>query len=141
MTTAADVMSQDLITINATTPFAKIGAILERMHVRHLPVVDDDGRLVGMVSDRDVHRVHAVAERAGDALGAELLFATPGDDLLDIVRLMIDHRVGAIPIVDDAGRAIGIVSYVDALRVMAEEPDRDDPPLEVIDVSAPPRDF
>ena len=134
MTNAADVMSRDLITVTRQTPFDGVGAILHRMHVRHLPVVEEDGTLVGMLSDRDLHHAQAGASLVGDVLGPELLYARPFDDLLDVVRLMIDHRVGAIPIVDVRGRAIGIVSYVDALRAMADEPDADEPALEEIDV-------
>ena len=134
MTRAAEVMSRDLITVTRQTPFDRVGAILHRMHVRHLPVVDEDGTLVGMLSDRDLHHAQAGASWVGEVLGAELLYARPSDDLLDIVRLMIDHRVGAIPIVDEGGHAIGIVSYVDALRAMADEPDAEEPALEEIDV-------
>ena len=134
MLVAADVMSSDVITVHRSAPLATISSFLERMHVRYLPVVDDDGRVVAVISDREIHRAQGHADRVADAVSGELCCAGPADDLLDVVRLMIEHKVGAVPIVEPGGRAIGIVTYVDALRAMADDPGDEEPALEVIDL-------
>ena len=49
------------------------------------------------------------------------MLVTPGDDLVEAIDLMIEHRIGAVPVVDDGGtELVGIVSYVDALRAARE---------------------
>lgn len=71
--------------------------IMHFKHLRHLPVVDDDNQLVGLVSHRDILRAQISA------------CPDPG-------RLLMDHRFGCLPVVDAAGRLIGIVTERDYLR-------------------------
>jgi CBS domain-containing protein len=100
--------------------------------VRHLPVVDDDGRLCGMLSDRDVRTA------LGDPLGASARRPTPGLEekkvasamttdpialrldagLAEMAACLLNRKVGAAPVVDEDRRVVGIVSYVDLLRHM-----------------------
>ncbi|MCC6138757.1 MAG: CBS domain-containing protein [Bdellovibrionaceae bacterium] len=54
--TAEDVMSQDLITVLLTTPVVDAYSIMKKHDIRHLPVVDDVKKIVGMISDRDIQR-------------------------------------------------------------------------------------
>ena len=111
-------------------------ARMRKLGVRHLPVTDGDLRLVGMLSDRDVRT--AVGNAASDNAPARVRELTVADvmtrdpisissdlRLADLTRLLIKSRVGAVPVVDEAGRLAGIVSYVDALRATLDE---DEPP-------------
>ena len=126
-------MSTDLISVTRETPLDEAARLLERMHVHHLPVVNHAGALIGMVGPRELRR--GAHGHVGDVIGREMILADAGDDILDVARLMIEHHVEAVPIVDDTGRAIGIVSYVDALDAMASEIERDEDPLaEVIEL-------
>lgn len=102
---------------------------LAEADVRHLPVVDD-GVLVGIVSDRDLRGLFA-PERERDEITAETVLAQPISALMstnlvsidpeaelsEAVDLMIEHKVGAIPVLEArSSRLLGIVSYVDVLR-------------------------
>lgn len=98
--------------------------------VRHLPVVDGSGRVIGMLSDRDV-RTHvgdpsrfAIAgsvsyEYVRDAMTPAPITVTADRSLDEIARIFEDHQLGAVPVVDDERRLVGIVSYVDVLRGVA----------------------
>lgn len=100
---------------------------------RHLPVLDPDERLVGMLSERDLRaRLGSEPERFADA-GRQLLDDTvesvmrpdpitvgPHVRLRDVLRILLDERVGALPVTDDADRLLGIVSYVDLLAFLHE---------------------
>ena len=124
-----DIMTPDPLVVEASTPVREVMDRLFESDVRHLPVVDDH-ELVGIVSDRDLREFTAPA-LAGVEGGAELLarLAAPiskvmsGDvmsvapeaDLGDVIDLMIDQKVGAVPVVSE-GRLVGIVSYIDVLR-------------------------
>jgi CBS-domain-containing membrane protein len=101
---------------------------------RHLPVVDTDGRLVGMLSERDLRaRLGSELEKFADA-GRQLLSDTVDAAMRpdpitvgrrarvrEALEILIDDRVGALPVTDDADRLVGIVSYVDLLAYLRQE--------------------
>lgn len=109
--------------------------ILNEADVRHLPIVDD-GTLVGIVSDRDLRaflpsatveleRPDAVrqllAQPISSVMSTSLVLVNPKSELSEAVDLMIEHRIGAIPVVEpDSLELVGIISYVDALRAARE---------------------
>lgn len=118
--------------VNETAPIREAIQKLFEVDVRHLPVVDDDDQIVGIISDRDVANftLPALTQRqdadsADNRLDASVASLMSGDvitvgadeDVSDLCTLMIDQRIGAVPVVDQInGTIIGIVSYVDILR-------------------------
>src|SRR5579862_5046162 len=124
MTRAIDVMTERPRTISRDSTVAAAARMIEDLEIRHLPVVDENGELVGMISDRDLRG--EVADGGGpprstrirDVMNGDVVQALPDDELGEVARLMIDNRIGAVPIVDERGALIGIVSYVDLLRSM-----------------------
>ena len=128
--TAADAMTPGPFT---TRPDENLLAAATRMSahgIRHLPVVDGRNIVIGMLSERDV-RTHVgdlarvltahgqTALRVHDAMTAAPITAGPDRPLAELARMFEDRGIGAIPIVDREGELVGIVSYVDALRVLA----------------------
>ncbi|MBI5495865.1 MAG: CBS domain-containing protein [Deltaproteobacteria bacterium] len=131
MLTAADIMTRRPVTILSSTTVAQAVRTLDMLSVRHLPVVNEDGELVGMVSDRDLRgfpggvplpevlpEVPAPGTPVVEIMTGNVVQAAADDPVVDIAALMVDHRVGAIPIVDPDSRLEGIVSYVDILRAL-----------------------
>lgn len=101
---------------------------------RHVPVVDADERVVGMLSERDVRaRLGVEVERfpaAAQDLLAEEVEATmsrapitvePDTPLRDVIGLFADERVGALPVVDEEERLLGIISYLDLLGYLHDQ--------------------
>ncbi|MBI1946356.1 MAG: CBS domain-containing protein [Deltaproteobacteria bacterium] len=125
---------RDIMTANplsarlGTTVFDAIRT-LESEQIRHLPIVEG-GELVGIVSDRDLLSFsHAALIEDPDAARTRLQVAVstimtsdpscvaPDDDVDDAIDLMLENRIGALPVVDEAeGRLVGILSYVDVMR-------------------------
>jgi CBS domain-containing protein len=134
MITAHDLMTEDPITISMTATVGQAVRTLQNLDIRHLPVVDDDGTLVGMLSDRDLRGL-SFPEIVGDeylgaiqtALEAPIASLMTTDvvsvnveaDAAEIADLMLDRRIGAVPVVDTDGSLVGIVSYVDLLRELS----------------------
>jgi acetoin utilization protein AcuB len=128
----ADAMTPWPITVG---PQDALLTAVERMadrHVRHMPVVDATSALVGMVSDRDIRTAigdpaQFIAERTTSPaqfrvkdIMTKPAVAIPFDQpLIELARSFTTDRIGAVPVVDRFGALIGIVSYVDALRVLA----------------------
>ncbi|MFO0547201.1 MAG: CBS domain-containing protein [Polyangiaceae bacterium] len=128
---AADVMTENPRTIRSSDSLAMALDALQSMQVRHLPVVDEDDNLVGILSDRDLGSLVRLFIEGADAedlaaplnsrtvaelMSADVLSVSPDTSTNAIVELMLEERIGAVPVVDGDGAVVGIVSYVDILR-------------------------
>jgi acetoin utilization protein AcuB len=134
---ARDIMTPDPRTVNLKAPVEVAIEALRWLDARHLPVVDDDGVLVGMVSDRDLRPLapppgapeEDVDERLALAqkepveavMNSSPVSVDPEAALQDIVQPMVEHKIGAVPVVDDELHPIGIVSYIDVLRATFDQ--------------------
>lgn len=130
---AKDIMTENPMTATELMSVAEAIGLLYELDVRHLPVVRGT-ELVGIVSDRDLRSfaepneddvVEAMEDARSSSIGAFMntdpVRVDPETNVRDIVDLMLLHRVGAIPVCDlDTGDLLGIVSYVDLLRVLQE---------------------
>jgi CBS domain-containing protein len=123
-----DLMTPDPITVRSNASVAQAIDVLESLDVRHVPVVDEQGGLVGMVSDRDVralvgpypaisdeHRAH-VAMSVTRVMNAEVTTVDAEAEVTDAIDAMLSQRIGALPVLDAEGTLVGILSYVDVLR-------------------------
>lgn len=130
-----EVMTEDPTFVNVTDTVEDALNVLYELDVRHVPVVEN-GTLVGLLSDRDL-RTYSLPTRVeynnpekaaqrlqapvSDLMQGDVVSVGPEDDVTEIVRLMIDHKFGAVPVVDAVeGRLVGIVSYLDVLRVVED---------------------
>jgi CBS domain-containing protein len=125
MITVADFMTKDLVTIRATDDLALAESLLRLAGIRHLPVVQD-GALVGLLTQRDLLR-SGVAGRpvARDTAVREAMTKDPttvrgGTSLAQAARIMLEHKYGCLPVTDDAGRLVGIVTEADFVRFAAD---------------------
>jgi acetoin utilization protein AcuB len=111
-----DVMTRAAVTIDRETPCDKARRLMDERRIRHLPVMEG-GRLVGMVSDRDVRSVKGDAGgvAAGSIMTPELLTVTPDTRVERAARLMLEARIGSLPVMDGDALA-GIVTYTDLLH-------------------------
>lgn len=135
-TSARALMTADPVTALAEDTVASVISTMIERGIRHVPVVDPDGRLIGMVSDRDVRTAVGTPAEAFREVGESQLeqmrveevmspdpVRVPLDaSLREILALLSDERVGALPVVDEADRPVGIVSYVDVLAYLAKRP-------------------
>ena len=100
-------------------------------NVRHLPVVDGEHHVIGMLSDRDVRTqvgdssrtlrpeealVRMRSLRVADAMTRDAFVVHQDAPFEDVVRVFTEQRVGAVPVVDEGDRLVGIISYVDVFK-------------------------
>ena len=132
MLTVSDIMTRNPEHIDAAAPVQEAVNRLFELDVRHLPVTDDGGELVGVLSDRDLREFSEPYEMqfenvspaeeneatpVSDVMAGDVISAHPEDDVADLIDMMIDQKIGAVPIVDPIeGNLVGIVSYIDILR-------------------------
>lgn len=117
--TVADLMSTALITVSANDPVTGAHAEMQVGVVRHLPVVDDRRRLVGVLSDRDVLRVTAAkkSQRVGDIMTRDVVTTRPETPAHAAAGLMLDHSISSLLVVDEAFILVGVVTMTDYVQL------------------------
>jgi CBS domain-containing protein len=137
-----DAMSRDVITVRPETPLKEVARLMVEHAISGVPVVDDTGLVVGVVSEADfvikergvegIHRrllarfvgdsaeteaefAKVVAERAGSAMTSPPITIDVGAPLRDAATLMVERRINRLPVLDGT-RLVGIVSRADLVR-------------------------
>ncbi len=137
--TVADVMTKDVVTVGPSTPFKQIVHLVTEHKIRSVPVVDDDDRVIGLVSVTDLLRkeefraeprprwyrrllrrreaAKAEGRTAADVMTTPVVTTKPTALVVEAARKLAAHRVNRLVVVDDDGRIAGIVGRGDLLRV------------------------
>ena len=115
----ADLMSTALITVHEGEPVTGAHAEMQVGVVRHLPVVDDRGRLIGVVSDRDVLRSLAKRkpQRVGEIMTRDVVTTRPDTPAHVAAALMLDHTISSILVVDESEALVGVLTQTDYLEL------------------------
>lgn len=113
----ADVMKVNLRTICASDD-AKL-AIGEMTHdeIRHLLVVDERGKLVGIVSDRDLLRAPSRDATVGEIMSHEVRTVGPATPAATAAEMLLHGKISALAVIDSHGRPIGIITSTDFIDI------------------------
>lgn len=117
----SEIMSDRVITIGQSEPVIAAARLCKRFNLGALPVTDDDGRLRGMLTDRDIvlRCVAAGADpketRVRDVMTRTVVTVPPDTEVSSAARLMGEDQVRRLPVVED-GRLIGMLSLCDMAR-------------------------
>lgn len=132
------IMSKAVVTVDVDARLSRIKEIFEEQGFHHL-LVTEKGRLVGMISDRDVLKAISpyvgtdaetlrdkatLNKRSHQIMSRRLVTVTPPDPVLEAVKLFNRERVSCLPVVDDNQRPVGIVSWRDILRALEATTER-----------------
>lgn len=126
-------MSSAPVSVNPSTTLAEARALLRGHRIRHLIVLEGE-QLVGIITDRDIRQAslphppdqpRAAGDplmgliRVGQAMTREVLTVAPETPLEEAAMLLINHRIGGLPVVKD-GRVVGIITETDLLKALVE---------------------
>ena len=125
-----DVMTSEPATIAPEAPLGAALATMRERQIRHLPVVDEGGRLVGILTDRDLRQATFARFRAlheaerdltvQDAMSWAVVTTRPDSTIAHAAAVMFERRIGSLPVVED-GRLVGILTERDLLRALMKE--------------------
>ncbi|MFF5022952.1 CBS domain-containing protein [Streptomyces collinus] len=138
----SDVMTQTVAAVGRRAPFKEIVQLMQDWQVSALPVIEGEGRVVGVVSEADllpkeelrddpdagylqlrqpVDVAKAAALTAGDLMSSPAVTVRGGAALAEAARIMAHEGVKRLPVVDDAGLLAGLVSRADLLKVFLRD--------------------
>lgn len=146
MKKAREIMTSDVITVNVNDDVEKMARLLLEHKISGLPVVDDDGKLLGVVSETDlvfqekpvrgpfyvvifdspiylespnrfIHDVkRAVAQKVGDLMSVKPYTVGPEASIEDVATIITEKDVNRVPVVEDNGKLIGIITRQDIIK-------------------------
>jgi CBS domain-containing protein len=120
-----EIMTRNVKTANREMTLREVAALMRDGDMGSLPVVEN-GKLIGIVTDRDIV-VRAIAEGRnietpiGDVMTSEIFSAKEDDFVFEAIRLMGERQVRRIPVVDDFGKLAGIIAIADIALEMEDE--------------------
>lgn len=130
-----DCMTQPAITVTADTSLPDAMLLMRERRIRRLPVVDKHGMLVGIVSDRDL--LHAAPSRSitlniwelnrvmatllvRELMTVDVITARPTDPIEAAAQAMVVNKIGGLPVVDEDGRPVGVITETDVFEAFVE---------------------
>ena len=127
-------MTNQVITANLQDGLRQTFYRMRERDIRHMPVIGENEQLVGIISDRDLRRPDWVdheenvahyylldnAHKVEDAMTPSPSAVSPGDDIQAAVEVVLEKKVGALPVVDGEGKLVGMISAIDLLRAFHE---------------------
>lgn len=130
-----DRMTPDPVTVTADTPFQEALKLMRDHRFRRLPVVDRNGRLVGIVSERDllyaspspatslsVWELNYLLSKLElqEIMTRDVITTTPDTPIEEAARVIVDERIGGMPVVDADNRVVGVITETDIFKTFVE---------------------
>ena len=127
-------MARKVVTITQDTGIREAFFLMRENRIRHLPVVDNEQNLIGIISDRELRRPNWVDEALDishvyylddnmlvrDVMIKNVHVLHTYDSLSKAVKLLLGNRIGAAPVLDKPGNLVGMISAVDLLRALGD---------------------
>jgi CBS domain-containing protein len=135
-------MSLPVLTTTQETTLGEALAVMHEHSVRRLPVVDANGRLRGMITDGDIRGAELVraagvelptiaavlcATVVGEVMAKHPIAVTQNATLREVAMLMLDNKVGGLPVVDEQNQVVGIITESDLFEALVCYLDREFP--------------
>ena len=121
--TVGQFMSTDLFTVRPTDPVGLAARTMEWRQIRHVPVEDDHGELIGLLSFRDLLKLIAKPGQevegvvVQEIMRKDPLTVTEDTPTLDALSMMRTNNIGSLPVIDDNGRLVGLITVYDLLDI------------------------
>lgn len=145
---AKDIMTERVLSVTPDTPVAHVARLLREKHISGVPVLNQEGRVVGIVTELDLIKRHArihmpiylpfldspiflqdprryqddvrrvLGTTAEEIMTRKVRTASPETSVEDLATMMVEERANPIPIIDAEGALVGIVSHTDIVHLV-----------------------
>ncbi len=136
-----DVMTKRVVTAKKNTEIKEVAGLLSENRISGMPVVDDNGKVIGVVSEADILVAAGIKREnrlkdilrylsgetvtpvkkgttAGEVMTSPVITIGPDADIREAARIIDKKRIKRLPVVDSEGRLLGIISRADIIRVI-----------------------
>lgn len=134
-----DYMTRKVVSTTPGTGVREAFFLMKERNIRHLPVVDDENKLIGIISDRELRRPEWVDEswdvshvyrlddeiQVKDVMITQVHVVHTYDTLRKAVKLLLEKNIGAAPVLDKTGALVGMLSAVDLMRALSDRIDEE----------------
>ncbi|PCN50599.1 hypothetical protein B6U99_03580 [Candidatus Geothermarchaeota archaeon ex4572_27] len=118
-----DVMTARVVSARPTDSLKDVARLIVTYGIDHVPIVDDLGRLIGIVTSWDIAKALALdKERLEEVMTTKVVTARPDEPLDLVVARLQQHRISGMPVVDEAGKLVGMVTSDDIARLLGRRP-------------------
>lgn len=129
-TTLQDIMTTHVVTVSMDATMQQVQSVFQQFRFHHV-VVEEDGKAVGVLSDRDLLKTvspfigklseqtrdtNSLKKKAHQVMTRSLVRAKPSMLASEAALMLLHHNVSCLPVIDDAGKCVGIVTWRDLLR-------------------------
>ena len=126
----SDIMRREVVTLSIKERLDLTQDIMSLGRVRHLPVLDDEQRVVGIVSDRDLlaaamtkvldfdpasRRTFLRSIEVGEVMAKEVVSVTEDTEIGEVARILVERKIGCVPVLDEDGELLGLVTETDLI--------------------------
>jgi len=118
MVTAKEIMTKQVVSTRPSCKVEEVTRVLYHHGISGLPVLDDEGRVIGMVTEADILARTAGQDTIEDIMSAPAHSVSEEAPLQEIASLLTDKKIKRVPVVRE-GRLVGIVSRADIVRALA----------------------
>lgn len=141
--TVADLMTKDVVTVKKDTPLEEAARRLTGLRISGMPVVDDQDKVIGVIGELDIMSVlrgkktrsfkdlfrrilgepspmRKEGDQVGHVMSTPAITIKSSFDVRDAARVLDSHRIKRLPVVDDDGKLIGVISRADIVRAMGK---------------------
>ncbi len=126
---AQDIMSAPVQSLPPEATLRTAWTLMKMKGFRHIPIVNSEGILTGIISDRDLTKFAGNLEQSPGAssqrhqfvqevMTTKVVTATPTTEMTEIARVMLIEHISSLPIIDGANRPVGILTVSDILRAI-----------------------
>lgn len=119
-----DRMSAHPVTVRSDADYKTALRLMQQHALHHVPVLDDAKKLVGIVAERDLllaatHHMQSVVE-VGEVMHRNVVTTTRNAPIVEAAALMVEHRIGGLPVVDAKQKVVGVITETDIFRAFVE---------------------
>jgi CBS domain-containing protein len=116
--TAKDIMTKRVVTVSPRTTVKELTELLAAKKISGVPVVDEQKRVIGIATEADV-LAHPGAKTVEEIMTKRVISVKPDTPVEEIAKLLAKKKIKRVPVIDEKGKLVGIVSRADIVKAFA----------------------